>query len=122
VVTGVDVNAHLLQTARRQVPGARFVEGLAEALPFGDEAFDLVFMAHVLHEADDPLEALREAGRAARVRVVVAEWPYRQEEHGPPLHHRLQAHRIRALAGSAGLVGESELTLSHVDVYSFRAK
>ena len=36
-----------------------------EKLPFEDKAFDLAFMGHVLHEADDLLTALKEAQRVA---------------------------------------------------------
>ena len=35
-------------------------------------------LGHVLHETDDPVAALVEARRAARLRVVVLEWPYRR--------------------------------------------
>jgi ubiquinone/menaquinone biosynthesis C-methylase UbiE len=120
-VTGVDVSVELLAMARQHVPGGRFVEAPAEALPFGDKSFDLVFLAHVLHEADDPLKALREAARTARARVVIVEWPYRQEESGPPLEHRLPPARIQGLAASAGLTVQAEVSLSHVDMYAFGA-
>jgi len=120
-VTGVDVSTELLAMARQHVPGGRFIEATAEALPFGDKSFDLVFLGHILHEADDPLEALREAARAARARVVIVEWPYRREESGPPLAHRLSPAKIEGLAASAGLAVQSRVSLSHVDMYALGA-
>ena len=120
-VTGVDVNADSLEVARQHVPNGRFVEALAAALPFADGSFDVVFIAHVLHEADDPLRVLQEAARTARKRVVVVEWPFREEAYGPPLQHRLRPERIAALARSAGLSGQTHVGLSHVEIYAFSA-
>ena len=121
-VTGVDVSAELLALARRCVPEGRFVEAAAESLPFEDASFDLVLLAHVLHETDDPLQALREAARTARARVVVVEWPYREEAAGPPLAHRLPPETIEALARSAGLGDGTRVALSHMDLYRFASR
>jgi SAM-dependent methyltransferase len=116
-VTGIDVNAELLRRARAEAPGIEFQEAEVERLPFGERSFDLVFLGHVLHEADDPLAALREARRVARARVAVLEWPYRGEEHGPPLEHRLPPDRIRQLAQDAGYSRFESLGLTHMDLY-----
>ncbi len=118
-VTGVDANLELLAAARQHVPSGRFVEAAAEALPFADKSFDLVFLGFVLHEVDDPSLALQEAARTARVRVVVVEWPYRAEESGPPLEHRLPPERIEELAAAAELVTEVRESLSRIDVWAF---
>ncbi|MBN2565599.1 MAG: class I SAM-dependent methyltransferase [Candidatus Eisenbacteria bacterium] len=117
IVTGLDVSGVSLDVARGHAPGIDFVEGVAEALPFEDGSFDLVFMAHVLHESDEPLMALREARRVASRRVVVVEWPFEDEEHGPPLAHRLRPEKMERLARDAGLVGLERLRLSHMDLY-----
>ncbi len=116
-VSGVDPDKDLLDHARRIVPGARFVEGVAEALPFPDRAFDLVFLGHVLHETDDPVLALTEGRRAARLRVAILEWPYRTEEMGPPLEHRLPPARVFELAREAGLRSVERIELAHMDFY-----
>lgn len=42
----------------------------SEQISFPDCSFDLVFLGHVLHEADDPLTALQEARRVTRQRVA----------------------------------------------------
>ena len=120
-VTGVDLNADFLDVAQQYVPKGRFVEAPAEALPFADDSFDLVFIAHVLHEADDPVRVLQEAARTARKRVVVVEWPFRVEPYGPPLEHRLEPDRIADLARSAGLSQQAHAVLSHVEIYAFSA-
>ena len=116
-VTGVDVNPELLAAARDLVPEAAFREGIAESLPFPDRSFDLVFLGVVLHETDDAVAALREAGRVARRRVAVLEWPYREDGERPPLAHRLSAERVRSLAAAAGLGGVEIVPLDRVDLY-----
>jgi ubiquinone/menaquinone biosynthesis C-methylase UbiE len=120
-VTGVDVNASLLAVARHHLPQGRFLEAPAESLPFANGSFGIVFMAHVLHEVDDPLIVFREAARTARKRVVIVEWPFREEAYGPPLKHRLPPERIEGLAHSAGLSRQTHVSLSHVEFYSFLA-
>ena len=116
-IAGVDPDKELLVVARSHAPGADLREGIAELLPFEDGSFDLVFLGHVLHETDDPVKALREARRVARLRVAVLEWPYRQEEHGPPLGHRLRPQRVRSLAREAGFTSIERIRMSHMDFY-----
>lgn len=65
-VTGVDAASGMLAIARREVPGATFVEGDYAALPFVDGAFDAVIGIHSLHFAADPLAALAEWRRVTR--------------------------------------------------------
>jgi ubiquinone/menaquinone biosynthesis C-methylase UbiE len=116
-VVGVDSSARMIAIARRYVPEGRFLVSEAERLPFAGGSFDLVFLGHVLHEADDPLGALTEAGRIARVRVVVLEWPHRADEHGPPLEHRLKPEAILAMAERAHLPRRERIALAHMDLY-----
>jgi len=116
-VTGVDVNQGFLETARRLVPGVDFQMGLAERLPFAAGSFDLVFLGHVLHETNDPALALGEARRVGRYRVSVLEWPYRREEHGPPLEHRLKPETIVALANAAGFRDVEWIQLTHMELF-----
>ena len=116
-VAGIDTNPTLLELARHAVPGAEFKEGGAEALPYADQTFDMAFLGHVLHETDDPLQALKEARRVARTRVVVLEWPYRQEDQGPPLAHRLRVEAVLEMAQRAGLKHVEHLQLMHMDLY-----
>lgn len=116
-VVGVDPNPHMLAHARRQVPEADFHEGTAEALPFLDEQFDLAFLGTVLHEADDPVAALREARRVARRRVAVLEFPYIEEDEGPRFNHRLAPEAILAMAKEAGFSAQTRLTLTRMELF-----
>jgi len=116
-VSGVDVNPAMLPVARGFVPGGEFQAAPAEALPFGDGTFDLVFLGHVLHETDDAVQALAEARRVATARVAVLEWPYLDEAQGPPLAHRLSPERVAALALAAGFGGVRQPALNHMALF-----
>jgi ubiquinone/menaquinone biosynthesis C-methylase UbiE len=116
-LSGIDVNPTMIEAARQAVPEATFLEAAAEVLPFPDGAFDLVFLGLVLHEVSDQTQALFEARRVARVRVVVLEWPYRAEEFGPPLEHRLRDEAIQAAASQAGFHHVESLLLAHMALY-----
>lgn len=49
-VTGLDVSPVSLQRAKRNVPQAKYVEALAEEMPFPDAQFDLVHTSVAMHE------------------------------------------------------------------------
>ena len=49
-VTGLDVSPVSLQRAQRNVPQARYVEALAEEMPFPDNQFDIVHTSVAMHE------------------------------------------------------------------------
>lgn len=74
-VTGLEPDAGALAEARASVPEARFVEGLAEALPFADGSFDMALFSNSLHHVPpDAMDAaLAEALRVARRAVLVIE-------------------------------------------------
>jgi SAM-dependent methyltransferase len=64
---GVDVSAGLLRVARRRCPGARLFQGDVEALPWRDEAVDLVISCgSTLSFVPRPDRALAEIGRILR--------------------------------------------------------
>ena len=63
---GLDPSAEVLGRARRRAPGARLVQGSAEALPFRDESFDTVVSGLVLCSVPDPARALAEVRRVLR--------------------------------------------------------
>ena len=116
-VAGIDASREMIASAQRYVPQGHFRQAPAEAIPYSDDAFDLVFLGHVLHEADDPLKALREARRVARIGATVLEWPYQAEEHGPPLVHRLKPEEVATLAQMAGFQKVETLPLAHMVLY-----
>jgi demethylmenaquinone methyltransferase/2-methoxy-6-polyprenyl-1,4-benzoquinol methylase len=58
-VTGLDISPLSLARAKRNVPQAKYVEALAEAIPFGDNEFDLVHTSAAMHEMNpDQLEQI----------------------------------------------------------------
>jgi len=116
-VVGVDVNPDMVALARKLVPGIRFALAPMEALPFASQTFDVVYMGHVLHETDDLHRALAEARRCARMRVAALEWPYRQQEMGPPLAHRLAPPQVQEAAAIAGFQQVEVLYLQHMTLY-----
>lgn len=118
-VSGVDANPDMLEAARFYTPNGDFKEGVAENLPDPDRSFDLVFLGLVLHETDDPLKALGEARRTACRRVCVLEWPYLEEEFGPPLADRMDPETLTGLAHKAGLEKVETLHLSKLVLYRF---
>ena len=59
-VVGVDAAPGMLAIARREVPGARFVEADFAELPFPAGSFDVVISVHALHFAADPVATLSE--------------------------------------------------------------
>lgn len=72
-VTGVDLNPAMLTVAQRVAPGIEWRQGDAAALPFDDDAFDVVTCQAAIFFFPDPTGALTEMGRVIRPggRVVV---------------------------------------------------
>lgn len=64
--TGLDFSAGMLMVARQRYPGLAFDQGDAEALPYGDGAFDAVVSNFGIHHVPRPIMALREAFRVLR--------------------------------------------------------
>ncbi len=63
---GVDPSDQMLAVARMQGPTLRFVRATAEALPFGESDFDLVFSVDVIHHIGDLSSVIAEAFRVLR--------------------------------------------------------
>jgi ubiquinone/menaquinone biosynthesis C-methylase UbiE len=116
-VAGVDINEKMIAEAKRFLPEGDFKVGSMETIPFKTGSFDLAFLGHVLHEADDTIKALSEARRVARKRVVVLEWPCTEEKLGPPLAHRLKPEQVIDSAKSAGFKIVEDLPLKHMKLY-----
>ena len=65
-VSGIDATPALIEVARQRVLGGDFRTGEMEALPWPDDAFDLVTGFNSFFIAADTVNALREARRVAR--------------------------------------------------------
>jgi len=118
-VVGIDANPEMIEVSKGLVPGANFQQATAESIPFPDKTFDLVFLGLVLHEADDAQKAISESRRCAKQRVIVLEWPYKQEEVGPPLEHRLKSEDVVAMAEREGFKAVTVITLKDLLLYQF---
>ena len=115
--TGIDINPEMIAAVKTILPGAAFQVARAEELPFAGETFDLVFMGHVLHETDRPVTALKEALRVARKRVIILEWPFIEEEIGPPLDHRIPPETMRTYLQEAAADHTEYQKLKHMEFY-----
>jgi SAM-dependent methyltransferase len=75
-VSGFDAAEGLLAIARERVPTGDFRLADLEAVPFPDDAFDVVTGFNAFQFASDPVRALAEARRVARPggKVVVMTW------------------------------------------------
>lgn len=73
---GIDFSAAQIRLARQAYPGTQFVEGDAEALPFGDREFHVVFNAFGMPHVPNPGAATAEAHRVLIPggRFVYASW------------------------------------------------
>ena len=73
-VVGLDFSVEMLEVARREHPGIKFVEGDALNLPFDDASFDASTIAFGLRNLADPIRGLREMLRVVTRRAVVLEF------------------------------------------------
>ncbi|MFO8088784.1 MAG: class I SAM-dependent methyltransferase [Desulfatiglandaceae bacterium] len=70
--TGVDPSPTMLTKARERLGAhCRLHRGEAEDLPFEDNEFHLVSLINTLEFVEQPIEALREAGRVASRKVLI---------------------------------------------------
>lgn len=69
-VTGLDASPAMLEQARLR-NGTHYLLGDAQALPFEHQRFDLVALITTLEFVTDPVQALREALRVARLGLLL---------------------------------------------------
>lgn len=72
-LAGLDASPYMVRRARERLGHRATLEvGEAEDLPYQDNEFDLALFINTIEFLDDPIEALREAGRVARRGVFIA--------------------------------------------------
>lgn len=71
-VAAVDPSESFVAAARARYPGVDVRRATAEALPYGDGAFDIALAQLVVHFMTDPVAGLREMARVTRRDGVVA--------------------------------------------------
>ncbi len=72
LVVGVDLNAAMLEVAKRVRPDIQWLSGDAADLPFDDGSFDAVLCQSALFFFPDPAAAIREMSRVAKTGGTVA--------------------------------------------------
>lgn len=107
-VTAVDSSSTMIEQIQRLVPEARRMQTQAQNIPMADESADLVFAAFVLHEIEDKVGALNEWKRLSRRTIAVMDWPYRDEDIGPPTSRRMKKEEVCDYGRQAGL-GEPDV-------------
>ena len=64
---GLDLSDEMIRVANRKtIPGAEFVSGSADKLPWPDESFDIVTCSQSFHHYPYPEKAMREAKRVLK--------------------------------------------------------
>lgn len=112
-VVGIDVRLEMLTAATEFFPDGHYLLAAAEALPFRAGAVDVAFLGLLLHESDDPALVFAEAWRVSTQRVAILEWPFVEEEHGPPLEHRLTIGQVQRMAQEVGVGDLHTYHLAH---------
>jgi len=104
-VAAVDPSPPFVEAARARHPGVDVRASSAEALPFDDDAFDVVLAQLVVHFMADPVGGLAEMRRVARPGGVVAACVWDHAGDGGPL----AAFWAAAREGDPGVADESHL-------------
>src|SRR5436305_4803923 len=60
-VTGIDITPELIEIARERLPGANFIVGAMDDLPFENQSFDAAVGFNSFQFAAQPTQAVREA-------------------------------------------------------------
>ena len=64
---GLDLSTEMIRMAeKKQIPGARFINGTADNLPFPDAGFDIVTCSQSFHHYPYPEKAMQEAFRVLK--------------------------------------------------------
>ena len=92
-VSAIDPSESFVAACRARFPGADVRTGVAEALPYPDDSFDLALAQLVVHFMSDPVSGLREMSRVVRPGGLVAACVWDHAGAGGPLTTFWQAVR-----------------------------
>ena len=115
IVYGCDLSAEMLDHLRQvlQAEGVTNVTPLRSEevrVPLADQIADLVLMANLHHELDDPEASLDECRRLLRPGglLAVIDWKPEETPTGPPVEVRIPSGRVRAQMEQAGFQAVTE--------------
>jgi SAM-dependent methyltransferase len=100
-VTGIDITPELVEIARERVPGANFVVGGMDDLPFEDESFDAAVGFNAFQFAEDAPRAVREAARVVKPGGLIAATTFAEPERNQSTALHLALEPLRAAAPAA---------------------
>jgi ubiquinone/menaquinone biosynthesis C-methylase UbiE len=119
---GIDISTSMLSIARREYPGAVFVRGDAEHLPFKDQCIDLSILSDILEHVPYPGSVIGEARRISKniafkipiEKSVIGELLriLRRKEYGDVESHRSGHLRAWTERAALSLISSNALTPS----------
>lgn len=107
-VIGVDISQEMLDEVRSKINGIghniELVLSNSAELPVRDSQGTFALLANVLHEAEDMMGMLAEAGRVLKPggRLAIIEWEKTEMPVGPPIEHRLHHEEIMKMVMDSG--------------------
>jgi SAM-dependent methyltransferase len=115
-VVGIDLSSGMLHEAKKKAPEIHLSRALASHLPFGNTAFDLVFMTEVLHHLADVQSVISEAFRVLR---ASGEFCIVTQSH-EQIDHRMTTRFFPATAGiDKGRYPDIEVAKKHLRAAGF---
>jgi ubiquinone/menaquinone biosynthesis C-methylase UbiE len=120
IVSGIDINEKLMDSAKLFLPESEFRLAPAENIPYGNNSFDATFFGLVFHEVSDYKKSLEEAYRVSLYQTFILEWKYITEDFGPPIEHRLKEEFIKEIAFSVGYKSIENFLLTNLILYKIK--
>ncbi len=99
-LTGVDVSNEMLRQAERHLLdrnlAAHLLQGDVNSLPFPDDSFDVILVAHVIEHMPEPERALAELYRVLKPGGIVIACITKRSSAGAYIQLRWRTHRVDA--------------------------
>lgn len=97
-LTGIDVSVDMLKQAKQHLNhsqlSARFLQADVNGLPFADNTFDVILVAHVLEHMADPRQSLAELHRVLRPGGTLIACVTQRSSSGAYIQLKWRTHRV----------------------------
>lgn len=120
-VIALDISGEMLKVLREKlvlegIKNVELVQNEENSLPLEDNAVDVGFLCHVMHEAENRDLFLQEVRRIIKPggKIAVVEWEKKETESGPPVEHRIAREEMKKLLEEAGFGDISEKDIGGV--------